>query len=152
MKILLVVDLQKEFVKDLKGKQVYVKGLDYIAQHRDEYSYVLAAVYKNEVNSNIQRFVDWSECRDIQSLEFIPDKIVYHSGYSISEYPNVTRVDQIDLFGLDTDACVLSAAFHVFDMGCGMRILSDLCWSSGGKKMHEAGLMCMKRQFGKAVV
>ena len=83
----------------------------------------------------------------------------YHGGNServvgklLKEYPRVSHLDQIDIIGFDTDACVLSAAFDVFNLGCNMRILTDLCWSSGGKKMHEAGLLVMKRQFGKACV
>lgn len=152
MKVLFAVDVQPEFVKDMTGKKVYTNCIDYINQYRGEYNYVLAAVYKNENNSVLQRFVDYNECRDIAPLDFIPDKVQFHSGYSISEYPKVRNVDQVDIIGFDTDACVLSAAFHLFETGCNMRLLTNLIWSSGGEKMHKAGLAVMTRQFGKAVV
>lgn len=152
MNVLLVVDVQKEFVKDKFGEKIYAKCIDYINAQYKSYSYILAAVYKNEDNPNMQRLVDYNECKDITPLDFVPDQVVYHSGYSITQYPCVSKVDNIDIIGFDTDACVLSAAFHVFDLGCQMRLLTDLMWSSGGKKFHEAGLTVMKRQFGKAVI
>lgn len=153
MRYLMVVDLQKEFVKDRAGQKVYDKALRYIEAARDQYNAVLAAVYKNvrTENRNMDRLVQWDGCMDIQDLEFIPDQIWYHSGYSIKEYPYVTSHDVIDVIGFDTDACVLSCAFHIFDLGCDMRIIEDLCWSSGGRGMHEHGIAIMKRQFGKAL-
>ena len=152
MNILLAVDVQKEFVKDKVGQRIYDKCIDFIGAHAHDYNYVLAAVYQNEDNPNMQRLVNYNECKDITPLEFMPDQVCYHSGYSITQYPVLTPVDTIDIIGFDTDACVLSAAFHVFDIGCNMRLLTDFMWSSGGKKYHEAGLTVMKRQFGKAVI
>lgn len=151
-KYLLVVDVQKEFVKDKQGMKIYQKCLDYIAMAHDNYNAVIAAVYVNRDNPNMQRLVEWDECKQIDMLEFIPDAQFVHSGYSIKEYPYVQRTDTVDIIGFDTDACVLSACFHVFDLGCDMHILTNLMWSSGGKKMHEAGLAIMHRQFGKAVM
>lgn len=154
MKYLLVVDLQKEFVKDRKGKAVYDRCLQFISDSQKDYDVVIAAVYRNDIdgNVNMERLLEWSECKNIAPIEFVPNSSYVHSGYSIREYPYVTKYDSFDIIGFDTDACVLSAAFDVFNMGCNMRILSDLCWSSGGKKMHDAGITIMKRQFGKAVV
>lgn len=154
MKYLLVVDVQKEFVKDRQGQKIYDKCLSYIASaHDNGYNAVIAAVYKADGEFvNMKRLVKWDDMHRIENLDFIPDQMCMHSGYSISDYPYVTHLDQIDIIGFDTDACVLSACFHVFDMGCNMRILTDLMWSSGGKKMHEAAIAIMERQFGKAVV
>ena len=151
MKYLLVVDLQKEFVKDKKGEKVYKDCLDYILAEGRNYDAVLAAVYVNNRNPNMHRLLQWEGCKKIEQLEFIPDAAYYHSGYSIKEYPKVHASDTIDIIGLDTDACVLSACFHVFDLGCNMNILTKYIWSSGGKKMHDAGIAIMKRQFGIAV-
>lgn len=149
---LLVVDVQKEFVKDKQGAKIYEKCLSYIESMRDTYTAVVAAVYLNKDNPNMQRLLGWDDCKNIKVLDFIPDAQFVHSGYSIKEYPYVTRTDTVDIIGFDTDACVLSACFHIFDMGCDMNILTEFMWSSGGKKMHEAGLAIMRRQFGKAVV
>ena len=153
MRYLLVIDLQKEFVKDSKGKKIYQQCLEYIAANKDKYNLVIAALYENNTrdNPNMDRLLNWNECKSVFPIEFIANAAYTHAGYSIKEYPNVSQLDTIDIIGFDTDACVLSAAFDVFNLGCNMRILSDLCWSSGGAKMHKAGLMVMERQFGKAV-
>ena len=151
MRYLLVVDVQKEFVKDKKGEKIYKDCLDYISNEASQYDAILAAVYVNKDNPNMKRLLKWEECKHIQNMDFIPDAAYYHSGYSIKEYPHVHAGDTIDIIGFDTDACVLSACFHVFDLGCNMNILTKLIWSSGGKKMHDAGIAVMKRQFGSAV-
>ena len=152
MKYLLVVDLQKEFVRDRQGQKVYDKCLQFIEDHRHEYQAVLACVYINQGNPNMNRLVGWNEVKNPASLDFVPDATYMHAGYSIKEYPYVKPSDTIDIIGFDTDACVLCAAFDVFNLGCDMRILAEYCWSSGGKRMHEAGLRVMERQFGKAVI
>lgn len=153
-KYLFVVDVQKEFVKDKMGEKVYQKCLQYIDAHRHEYDAVIAAVYINDPTkfANMNRLLNWNDCKKIENLEFIPDGTFMHSGYSIKEYPSVTKLDCIDIIGFDTDACVLSACFDIFNLGCNMRILSEYIWSSGGKKMHEAGIAVMRRQFGKALI
>lgn len=150
-KYLLVIDLQREFVKDRQGEKVYQKCLNYIARMRDGYTAVIAAVYINKDNPNMQRYLDYTDVQRPEMLDFIPDAQHYHSGYSIKEYPYVQRTDMVDIIGFDTDACVLSAAFDIFNMGVGMHLLMDGIWSSGGKKAHEAGLFVMRRQFGSAV-
>lgn len=153
MNCLLVVDLQKEFVKDGKGQKIYQQCLDYIAENKSNYNIIIAAIYENNIvdNPNMDRLLNWNECQSVLPIEFIATAAYTHSGYSIKEYPKLSKLDVVDIIGFDTDACVLSAAFDIFNIGCNMRILSDLCWSSGGAKMHKAGLMVMQRQFGKAV-
>ena len=153
MRYLLVVDLQREFVKDETGRRVYNNCLRYVQSAKSRgYEYVLAVVYQNsEKFANMDRLVEWNEMMKIRGIEFQADEVVFHSGYSISQYPRFTQQDRVDVLGLDTDACVLATCFDLFTRGCNMRILVNGCWSSGGAEMHEAGLKVMKRQFGKAV-
>ena len=153
MRYLLVVDVQKEFVKDEIGKRIYKNCVRYVQQAKAKgYDRVLAAVYKNsEKFQNMDRLVQWSDMMNIQGIEFAADDVFTHSGYSIMRYPRLTQLDRVDVIGFDTDACVLSACFDLFNIGCNLRIIVSGCWSSGGEKMHEAGLMVMRRQFGKAV-
>lgn len=151
MKYLLVIDLQREFVKDQQGELIYQKCLKYINDNRIKYDSIIAAAYQNGYNVNMQRYLGYTECMKTPTIEFQPDYSYIHSGYSMPVYPQVTINDQIDIIGFDTDACVLSAAFDVFNLGCGLKILSNLCWSSGGKDCHLHGLAIMSRQFGKAL-
>jgi nicotinamidase-related amidase len=153
-KILVVVDLQKEFVKDSHGKKVYKEAVNYVYRNQENYSSIIALMYINDkrVNENMERLLDWKECQTVQSLEFPFTYLQYHSGYSIKEYPWINKDDVVDIIGFDTDACVLNACFDIFNIGCDMNILTEYIWSSGGWKMHDCGIAIMKRQFGCAVI
>lgn len=148
---LYVIDLQPEFVKDRYGQKVYERCVNYVNKEGHNYDGVLAAVYRNEDNINMHRLVGWDECKSVEPLKFVADWVVYHSGYSIRDYSNLKPHDTVDVIGFDTDACVLCTCFDLFNQGCNLHIIVDGCWSSRGKKMHEAGLVIMRRQFKKAV-
>lgn len=152
-KFLFVVDLQPEFAKGMKGNKIYKRAVNYIYSHRDDYACIYAAVYHQDpiAFTNMQRKIGWNECTTVAPIEFPYDRIFYHSGYSISEYPNFTKDDVVDIIGFDTDACVLSACFHLFDLDCDLNILSDYIYSSGGETMHKCGLAIMERQFRKSL-
>lgn len=59
------------------------------------------------------------------------------------------RPDQVDLVGFETDACVLAAAFQLFDQGMSIRILEDACGTAAGTQAHNAALRLARRQFGE---
>ena len=152
MKILLVVDLQIEFVKDSYGKTVYEKCLKYIKTHRYDYDKVYAVFYRNQGCENMQRYVHWYEMSDsIQPLDFQSDSFFPHSGYAVLAYPFEWGKDSVDVIGFDTDACVLNTCFDLFNRDIAFRIIADGCWSSGGEKYHKIGLEVMRRQFGDAL-
>ena len=151
---LVVVDLQKEFAKNIKGRKIYQKAVNYVYNNKDNYSYVFAAIYKQEPREfvNMHRKLNYRECEIIEPIEFPYDQLYYHSGYSIDEYPNFGKGDVVDVIGFDTDACVLAACFDLFNKDCDLRILTKYIYSSGGDSMHNHGLAIMKRQFGKCVI
>jgi nicotinamidase-related amidase len=152
MPLLLVVDLQREFVKDEKGMEVYKRCVEYINTCRHLYTQgVWAAVYKNTDSRNMFRLTRWDEMQEIRKMDFKPDKMFAHSGYSAIPKMQFPDNVPIDVIGFDTDACVLSHCFDLFNMDKQFRILADGVWSSGGKAMHDAGLLCMKRQFNRAL-
>lgn len=153
MKYLLIVDLQKEFVKDREGRKVYDKCIKFINTYRQWYDRIITEVYVNGGNINMQRLVNYNQVYDPKLLEFEFTDPLIHSGYTNEKLlEGLMPSDQVDIIGFDTDACVLAAAFRLFDHNVNLRLLVDGIWSSGGKKMHEAGLACMKRQFAKAVI
>jgi nicotinamidase-related amidase len=55
---------------------------------------------------------------------------------------------RVELCGFDTDQCVLATALLLWDVGMAPRVLADLCSSSGGADMHEAGLAMTRRAIG----
>ena len=156
MKYLLVIDLQREFVKGIHGKHVYARTLQYIYDHQRDYDGIYAAFYINNVeeNANMIRLVGWTEMMnkdELEGLQFPYNYRATHTGYSIQQYPGFTKDDTVDIIGFDTDACVLNACFDIFNLGCKMRILTKYIYSSGGMLMHLCGKLCMRRQFKKAL-
>ena len=57
-------------------------------------------------------------------------------------------VQTADLCGFDTDQCVLATALLLWDATITPRVLAELCSSSGGPDMHEAGLAVTRRAIG----
>lgn len=153
-KYLFAVDVQPEFVCGLVGRSIYTTCINYIGRAKESgYDKVFALAYKpNKDFCNMQRYLHWECPETFHPLEFKADEVLYHDGYSAEKYPKLTCEDQVDIIGFDTDACVLSTAFDIFNMCCKLQILQNLCWSSGGEDMHYAALQIMQRQFGDAVV
>ncbi len=152
MKYLVAVDIQPAFVTMPVGVKIYERCLNYIETHRADYDKIIAVLYENDgSNPNMERLTHYSECKTSQKAQFTADKIVKHAGYFNFNLLHFKPEDTVDIIGFDTDACVLSTAFNVFDMGCKFRVLKDLCWSSGGKIMHLTGLAVMERNFGLSV-
>ena len=151
MNILLCVDVQREFAKDLHGKRLYQKLLTFISEAHTIYDKVIALVYENKDNLNMRRMVCWDEMEVPENLEIRADDYYFHSGYCPLELPKFTITDTVDVIGYDTDACVLATCFRLFDANVSFQILVNGIWSSGGKKAHQVGLVVMNRQFKKAV-
>lgn len=152
MKYLVAVDIQPAFVTLPIGEKIYNNCLKYIAEHRNDFDKVIAIIYENDgSNPNMERLTYYSGCKTPQEVAFKADKIIKHAGYFNFKLLHFKPEDEVVIIGFDTDVCVLSTAFNVFDMGCKFRVLKDLCWSSGGKIMHLTGLAVMERNFGIAV-
>ena len=151
MEILLIVDCQKEFVKDRTGLKIYNSILNYLRAHRVDYDEVWTTVYKNGQNVNMARLLNWEQMLKVENLDYRADKYFLHSGYAPITMDTLSQNDRVTVVGFDTDACVLATCFDLWDKQVNLRILANGCYSSGGSKMHNAGLSIMKRQFGKAL-
>ena len=151
MKILLVVDCQKEFVRDSRGQKLYTDIIKYISNHRIDYDEIWSTVYQNGDNVNMQRLLNWENMFNIEELEYKADRYFLHSGYAPVNMDSLTSGDTVTIVGFDTDACVLATCFSLWDKQITIRILANGCYSSGGETMHQSGLCIMQRQFGNAL-
>lgn len=152
MKYLVAVDIQPAFATTPIGQTIYNNCLNYIEVHRADFDGIIAVVYENDgSNPNMERLIHYDKCKAPQEAVFTADKVVKHAGYFNFNLLHFEPEDEIVIIGFDTDACVLSTAFNVFDMGCNFKVYKDLCWSSGGKIMHLIGLTIMERNFGIAI-
>ena len=161
--ILLVVDAQRGFVRDLYTQRV---GRDIIdAIDTGVFDGVIATRFKNAYGSSFERLMDWHSMMDADPMVELIDGIAERSDVVMDKYTYgcVTEVfmqqlcalcsgqfpDTVYISGFDTDACVLASTIQLFEVGIRPVVISRLCASSGGITYHEAGLRCLRRLIGQ---
>ena len=83
------------------------------------------------------------------------NNLIDHYGYGIPHKHMEKLVNKYRgavVIGADTDACVLSTMFNLWDNNIKPTLLTDYCISSGGQEYHECALKLMMRQFGPRCV
>lgn len=143
MKILLVVDLQKQF--NYGG---YRKCLEYIREHGGDYDKIIATVFQQDrkINGNYKR-LKYDGCMDAseRDIEFRADMVVIKHGYGLPRN-FFSKKDTVDVMGCETDACVLATCFNLWDDGIDFAVLWDYVYTSA----DIAGLKALyERNFGK---
>lgn len=76
-----------------------------------------------------------------------------HAGYGpdprdvdeLVQHARARGIDRAVVMGFDTDACVLSTAFALWDRGLATAIDPRGCASSGGQELHHAALRIARR-------
>lgn len=149
MRMLLVVDLQKEFSNNCKAK--YDEIIGWVTKHSKEYDKVVATRFVNNYTSPFVRHLGWDKMQLVRDLEFQYDTIIDKCSYGLQDYSWIPEKCSIDIVGMDTDACVLKTAFDLFDMDMDFKVLSKLCWSSGGESAHYNAVALMRRQLGDCI-
>ena len=137
----MVIDVQSYFVKkspsDLPQK---------IAQHisKSKYDFVAFSIFQNQDNSNWERSLHWSRCKNEEDMKLAPelesfakkDNTFTKNSYSIfknKDFENTLKhqqIDRVEVCGIDTDACVLATAFDAFDHDYEVKVLFNLSYSS----------------------
>lgn len=151
MKVLLVVDLQKEFM-DKEGQ--YQRILQFARNaKRNGYDAVIATMCCNSKDSPFVKYNNWFDCLDgCQPLEFPADKVIKKYGYGISDYRVLSKQNKYDIIGFNTDACVLKIAMDMFDKSYDFRVLTKYCFSSSGSAQHKSGVKLIKHLLSDAVI
>ena len=132
MKILLVVDMQKGFMKNKKYLDLNNKISDYIV--RSNYDKIIFTKYINEKSKNslFQDKISWTKLTTKDEQDFslnIPKNaiIMEKYGYGLNrqdlDYINSLDVKEIDICGLKSEACVYAISLQLWDMGIFPNIL-----------------------------
>ena len=144
---LLVIDLQPAF----KIEPYYSKILDYIAQNKNKYSEIVATRYFNKPGTAIHDKLGYEGAMKKENLKFEYDYLIDKSEYSVDYGILKEKFEgcDVDIVGCDTDACILATCYTMFKHKIDFKILSEYCYSSGGKTYHINSLEIIKRNFGK---
>jgi nicotinamidase-related amidase len=160
-KVLLVVDVQRDF---LGPHTDHLPAL--IESLTEAYPQVIATRFVNDPDSLWVTEVGCDKCmRGTPGAELAFTcrsrlSVVDKHGYGVlgSALPKVQRAlaeaeieegDEIDIAGVDTDACVLKTALDLFDLGYRPRIVVDACASGNGPEFHERAEDIIRRQLGR---
>lgn len=150
---LLLVDLQKGFING-RSKQIVPKIISLVKSGK--YGRIYATQFFNTPESPFVKFLNWKGCMDSPETDLIDEldkytfKVIKKYTYSalneelLCELRN-NNITEIDIAGVDTDACVLATAYALFDAGIRPNILSSYCASSGYDDVHKAALRVAER-------
>lgn len=132
MKTLLVIDMQKGFIKGDNYNSLIDKINNLVAT--GEYDFVLFTQFKNEIGKNslyIDR-IGWNGLKTKEEQEFVVEvpgnaKIFEKSGYGLEpkdlDYIRSLNINEIDICGCKTEACVYEISLQLWDMGIYPNIL-----------------------------
>ena len=172
-KILLIVDLQKEFADIDNDSHNYNKLIQFVKENGNKGSYdkIISTCFRNEENPNFRYNLNWYDCEnsDIESLEYLDyvDKSIHSAflktGYgdrggwvisTINSYNDTIPEDaEIHIIGCDLDASVMAVCFQLWDAGItNFRVLTEYCYTTANKFSKEDVIKIMKRNFGKCIV
>ncbi len=153
MKILLVVDMQNGFMT----KPNYVnlqKKIDQLI-NESKYDKYLFTRFINQENSLYKTKLKWNNLSDKNSQEIcvtIPHNaiILDKNGYGLNleDLTKISQlgVDQIDICGLQTDACVYAIALQLWDKGIFPNVLKN--YTATIPERENAAIKMLIHQFG----
>lgn len=124
--VLLVIDLQQEFIG--KNKIKYDKVIDYIKVNRSKYEYVFATKFISG-NKNFKKYLNW-ELNSCSDLKFKADRVIEKKGYGLDSYRVLPKEYEYYIVGCETDACVYKIAMDLFDRGYKFKVIKDLCFTN----------------------
>jgi nicotinamidase-related amidase len=153
-----IVDVQHGFIVPETAATV-PSIAEYIERERGRYASVIATRFVNRPGSLYETERDWHAMMPWAEVELLPEVAraadLVLSKHGLAPDPEellpalrARDVQTAELCGFDTDQCVLATALLLWDAGIVPRVLADLCSSSGGPDMHEAGLAIARRAIG----
>jgi nicotinamidase-related amidase len=153
-----IVDVQRGFTVPYTAPTVQAIAT-FLARERQRYAFVVATRFVNLRGSLYETERDWHDMMAGEEVELLPevaraaDMVVSKHGLAPDPeelVPALRRhdVQRVDLCGFDTDQCVLATALLLWDRAIVPQVLAELCSSSGGPEMHEAGLVITRRAIG----
>lgn len=154
-KLLLVVDVQNDFINDNTKK--YVDKIEQLI-NSNKYEYVAFTKFINNKNSIWYKKLNYKGCMTAKGKEIVINtrnyKVFEKTTYSalnkkVEEYIKENDIKEIYLCGFDTDACVQKTALDLFENGYEVFILKDYCMSSFGIELHNTTINNLKRLIGK---
>lgn len=149
-----VIDVQQKFIKDSNSTEI-----DNIRRFISRYDKArrVSVTFSNKSKSNFVEQLDWKKLINSKPNQpsFVTenvDKSYTRNTYDATNTLEMELTDSIQKFyilGCETDACILSTAFSVFDMGIRPIVLSDCIFTSAGESVRKGAMEILKRNIGE---
>ncbi|WP_428559768.1 MAG: isochorismatase family protein [Solidesulfovibrio sp. DCME] len=150
---LVVIDLQMAMMND-HNQHLPARIRQHIEEHGEAYHTVAFTVFRNRSDSLFARWHGYAGCFGPPDTDLAPDlaslagpeNTFPKAGFSAFQNEDFERllrqerITDVDLVGMDTDACIIATAFDAFALGIRPRVIPELCASSAGPAAHRAGL------------
>jgi len=160
-KALIVIDVQKYFLNE-ETKPIVKKIQEFLKENSGQYTVIYFTIFRNDPNSPLWQISEWKDCTsspdtDIceEIKEFTNDKnLFYKNILSAYKVPGIKKgleehnISEVYLCGFDTDCCVLSTAYDLFDTGIKPVVLETLTWSTSKDKLHKSAIQMLERNIG----
>lgn len=172
-RILLIVDLQKEFADFDNNFHNYNKVMEFVKENGNKGSYdkIISTYFHNGENPNFRCNLNWYECEDASpnSLEYLDyidtsiNTIYTKEGYAsknnflpraINMFNGGIPEDaEIHIVGCNLDACIMAICFQLWDAGItNFKVLTEFCYTTSKDFTKEEVIKIMKRNFGNCIV
>ncbi|RAX54509.1 isochorismatase [Helicobacter sp. 16-1353] len=159
--ILLIIDMQNGFMRNMDSKNLAIKIQNLLELRL--FDSVVATRFLNAKNSIYERLLGWERLQKSEEsslfsgltnyIDFTFDKYIYDC-VNTSFLQKLCQINsgiapqKVFIVGADTDCCVLVGAVRLFENNIRPIVLSKYCASNGGVESHKAGLLCLKRLIG----
>lgn len=162
--LLLVIDVQNGFINS-KSEHVVEPIASFVKQWLESGKTAILTRFINDPGSQWERLIHWTKLRrppeinlhpqllsaiEDSNLAHIIDKRSYSSlTPEVIKFIKHNKPRKIFICGIATGECVLETAVDLFEEGQTPFVLTDLCASNSGKKMHSAGLLLLGHLIGR---
>lgn len=154
MNLLLVIDLQKEFINEFTKKSI--SEISNLINSK-KFNKILFTKFVNNKGNPTFKKLNWEGCMDEESSKicldvkdnYVMNKETYTAyNEELIGYIKNNDIKNIYLCGIDIDCCVLVTALNLFENNYNVYILKDYCYSMSGEERKKLVIDILKHNIG----
>ena len=155
MNLLLVIDLQNEFINKNTSKSI--ENITSLI-NSNKYDKILFTKFINDENNPTYKKLNYrgciSEdskkiCIDINNYDVLEKNTYTAYNNELKNYIKRNNIDNIYICGIDIECCVLVTALNLFENNYNVYVLKDYVYCTQGEERKNNALNILKSNIGK---
>ena len=155
MNLLLVIDLQNEFINENTSKSI--ENITSLI-NSNKYDKILFTKFINDENNPTYKKLNYRGCINEESKKISIDIKKYdvlekntYTAYNneLKNYIKRNNIDNIYICGIDIECCVLVTALNLFENNYNVYVLKDYVYCTQGEERKNNALNILRRNIGK---